>query len=65
MHKYPQNQSSNGQTITTNVSTTPSNWQICHRNEVLCGGHSFRTELNQVRKEYGPYARCGVDKAVA
>ena len=31
MHKYPQNQSSvgsSGQTITTDVSMTPCNWQI-------------------------------------
>ena len=49
MHKNPQNQSSvvsSGQTITTNVSMTPCNWQICHQNHVLCGCTTFCTELN-------------------
>ena len=34
MHKYPQNQSfvgSSGQTITTNASMTPCDWQICRQ----------------------------------
>ena len=61
MHIYPQNQSSVGssrQTITTNVSMTPCNWQICHQNHILCGCTTFRTESNWVRNSYGPDARC-------
>ena len=68
MHKYPLNQSSvgsSGQTITTNVSMTPCHWQICHQNHVFCGCTTFRTELNEVWNEYGPHARCSLDKAVA
>ena len=68
MHKYPQNQSfvgSSGQTITTKVSMTPCNWQICHQTHVLCGCTTFCTELNKVRSYYGPYARCSLDKAEA
>ena len=50
MHKYPQNQSyvgSNGQTLTTNVSMTPSSWQMCHQTHVLCGRTTFVP--NQIR----------------
>ena len=68
MHKYPQTQSSvgsSGQTPTTNVSMTPGNRQICHQSHVLCGCTTFCTEFNWVRNEYGPYARCGLDEAVA
>ena len=51
MHKYPQNQSSvgsSGQTITTNVSMNPCNWQICHQTHVLYGCTTFRSESNEV-----------------
>ena len=68
MHKYPQNQSyagSSGQTLITNVSMTLCNWQIRHQTHVLCGCTTFGTESNQVPNEYGPYARCGLDKGVA
>ena len=50
MHKYPQTQScvgSSGQTLTTNVSMTLCNWQICHQTHVLCGRSTF--VLNQMR----------------
>ena len=39
MHKYPQNQSyvgSSGKTLTTNVTMTLCDWQICDQNHVLC-----------------------------
>ena len=48
VQKYPQNQSdvgSNGQTLTTNVSMTLCNWQICRQTRVLCGCTTFCTEL--------------------
>ena len=38
MHKCPQNQrsvGSSGQTLTTDVSMTPGDWQICHQTHVL------------------------------
>ena len=49
MHKYPQNQSSvgsSGQTLTTNVSMIPCDWQNRHQTHDLCGGTTFRTESN-------------------
>ena len=50
MHTYPQNQSyvgSSGQTLTTNVSMTLCDWQICHQAHVLCGRTTFVP--NQIR----------------
>ena len=50
MHKYLKNQSyvgSIGQTLTTNVSMTLCNWQICHQTHVLCGCTTF--VANQIR----------------
>ena len=35
---------SSGQTITTNVSMTQCDWQICHQTHVLCGCTIFGTE---------------------
>ena len=32
---------SSGQTLTTNVSMTPCNWQICHQTHTLCGRTTF------------------------
>ena len=67
MHKYPQNQSvvgSSGQTLTTNVSMTLSNWQACHETYVLCGYTTFGTE-----SKLGPKLirslRLRLDKGVA
>ena len=54
MHKYPQNQSfvgSSGKTLTTNVSMTLCNWQICHQTHVLCGRITFVP--NQIRYQIG------------
>ena len=56
MHRYPQNQShvgSGGQTLTTNVSMTLCNWQICHQTHVLCSRTTFvpnemRYQINTV-----------------
>ena len=48
MHKHPQNQSyvgSSGQTLTTNVSMTLRDSQICRQTNVLCGCTMFGTEL--------------------
>ena len=48
MHKYPQNQSyvgSSGQTLTTNVSMTLCDSQICHQTHVLCGCATLSTKL--------------------
>ena len=63
MHKYPQNQSyvgSRGQTLTTNVSMTPWNWQICHQTRVLSGCTAFVP--NQIRYQINtvptPAAAC-------
>ena len=66
--QYPKNQSyvgSSGQTLTTNVSMTPCDWQICHQTHVLCGCTTFGTELNRPPNYYSPYACCSLDKAVA
>ena len=52
MHKYPQNQSyvgSSGQTLTTNVSMTLGDLQICHQTHVLCGCNAFVP--NQIRSQ--------------
>ena len=48
MHKDTKNHSyvgSNGQTLTTNVSMTLCDSQICHQTHVLCGCTTFGTEL--------------------
>ena len=48
MHKDTKNQSyvgSSGQTLTTNVSMTLCDSQICHQTHVLCGCAMFGTEL--------------------
>ena len=48
MHKYPQNHSyvgSSGQTLTTNVSMTLCDWQICHQTHILCGCTTFGADL--------------------
>ena len=48
MHKDAKNQSyvgSSGQTLTTNVSMTLCDSQICHQTHVLCGCTTFGTEL--------------------
>ena len=47
------NVGSNGQTLTTNVSMTLCNWQICHQTHVLCGRttfvpHQIRYQINTV-----------------
>ena len=50
MHKYTQNQSyvgSSGQTLTTDVSMSLCNWQICHQTQVSCGRTTFVP--NQIR----------------
>ena len=67
MHKDTKNQSyvgSSGQTLTTNVSTTLCDSQICHQAHVLCGCTTFGTEL-----KLGPKLirslRCSLDKGVA
>ena len=68
MHKYPQNRSyvgSSGETLTTNVSMTLCDSQICHQTRVLCGCTTFGTKPNQVPNQYGPYTYCSLDKAVA
>ena len=52
MHKYIQNQSyvgSSGQTLTTDVSMAPCNWQICHQNHVLCTTFLRQLSLRQGR----------------
>ena len=48
MLKHPHNQSyvgSSGQTLTTNVSVTLCDSQICHQTHVLFGCTKFGTEL--------------------
>ena len=54
MHRYPQNQShvgSSGQTLTSNVSMTLGNWQICYQTNVLCGCTTFVP--NHIRYQTG------------
>ena len=56
MHKYPRNKSyggSSGQTLTSKVSMTLRNWQICHQTHVVCGRTTFipyqiRYQINTV-----------------
>ena len=66
MHKRTQNQSyvgSSGQTLTTNVSMTPCNWQICHQTHVLCGCTTFVP--NQMIYQINTVPTPAVDKGVA
>ena len=68
MHKYPKKQNSvgsSGQTITTNVSMTPCDWQICHQTLTYVAAlHLSRIKLG-TKSIRCPYACCGLDKGVA
>ena len=68
MQKHPQNQSnvgSSGQRLTTNVSLTLCDWQICHQTRVLCGCTTFGTELQLGPKLIHSLRLCSLDKGVA
>ena len=71
MHKYPPKQSSvgpSGQTLTINVSMTQCNCGtfVTKPMSYVAALHLVPNQIrSQIPNQYGPYARCTLDKGVA